>query len=330
MARIGAPLGRPIGAALEDNWWNRVGPESHWGITPEMRSRMNQDQAREAALENRYAGAAAAGANPVQLALMDPFRHFQRTGQSLTFMGTKNEPVFFTPGQGEQTRVELETAGSAIRAKSALESALMLEEVSNRYDPISQAIRGMTSQEKERVARVKTGYTEVFGEPGVVPGKAEQQEKIARIAAEPGAAETKEKARQFDILGPTREEEIATKKATRELLKPEQQRLKAITDTITAYSRIAQTTMDPNERQAIMEQIAELENERRTLVGVQGGAKATVKLPADIDQSFPPARHAGKVFEYEDDEGRISIWKSDGKKWNFIRVQPNGGVQAGR
>ena len=330
MARIGAPLGRPIGAALEDNWWNRVGPESHWGITPEMRSRMNQDQSREAALEDRYARAAAGGVNPVQLALMDPFRHFQRTGQSLTFMGAENEPVFFTPGQGELTRNELEAAGSAIRAKSALKSALMLEEVSGRYDPISQMVKGMTAQEKERVGKIKTGYTEVFGEPGVVPGKAEQEREVAKLRGEPVAAGTRESARQFDLLGPTREEDIATKKATRELLKPEQQRLKAITDTITAYSRIAQTTMDPNERQAIMEQIAELENERRTLTGVQGGVKSTIALPNDIIQNFPPAKHAGKLFEYEDDEGRVSIWKSDGKKWNFLRVQPNGGVQAGR
>src|SRR3990172_9350415 len=257
---------------------------------------------------------------------MDPSRHYQRTGQQLSFAG--DEPVLH-PG-GELGAELIRSIGRSQQADTALKSALMLEDVASRYDPISQAIKGMTAQEKERVGKIKTGYTEVFGEPRVVPGKAEQEREVAKLRGEPVAAGTRESARQFDLLGPTREEDIATKKATRELLKPEQQRLKAITDTITAYSRIAQTTMDPNERQAIMEQIAELENERRTLVGVQGGAKATVKLPADIDQSFPPARHAGKVFEYEDDEGRISIWKSDGKKWNFIRVQPNGGVQAGR
>jgi hypothetical protein len=79
--------------------------------------------------------------------------------------------------------------------------------------------------------------------------------------------------------------------------------------------------MDPNERQLIMEQIAELEKERRVLTGVQGGVKATIALPKDLQTQFPPSKHVGKVFEYEDDEGRISLWKSDGKSWNFLRVK---------
>lgn len=317
-----------IGIAPEDDTWNAQGPDSMWGINPQMRSAMTARNAADLAAENLFSTQIKAGMSPVQLALADPYRFYQRTGQGVNFIG--NEPTLFTPGSSTARDILGGTA-RAQGAETGMKNAMLIDELDRMIrgaDPISRALSALPPGQLEEIARIKSGFTEQYGGSyggRTAPSKYEGELGLVRGRNEPAMAAVAQQLREWEGAAPQRAQalkagEIKISQAER------QQQADALKSQIDNLTKFASQAYDTETGAAVMDTVKQLQHQWNQLVGVPEPTERPQEVPMEISAQYPPAKYRGKTLLFKDRQtGAELAYQSDGTKWSVVRYSPTQG-----
>jgi len=305
----------------ESEWSKRVGPESMYGITPEMRRSINLRDALEQGKEADYSKAAGGGATPLSLFLMDPERHYRRTGQS-AYMN-EGEPIWYTPGTPEARDIikysmSANAAGRSAKRWEEMDKMLKYSRES-AYDPVATAAARIDPETARRTALIKSGYTKEYGDPSAgIPTGYEREIGKQREQNVPALKQVEAGMEQFEKLAPSRAETIRTSQATGPL-KEREQTLETLNNTYKAAAAIAggsfndtavakaRLTMDETLDQML--KIAGLPPRKTRLI------KPPVGFEVELNKQHNPRNYSGDTVIITDAQGNQSMAKSDGKNW---------------
>lgn len=318
-----------IGQMPEEDVYS-ANPESLWGITPGMRADINRRDVLEGVRKQQFGNAVTSGANPIQLALLDPQLYYERTGQAVGF-DAEGQPYSWRPGfetaesLGSQKRALLEGRKLDIeqqKERDFLQSDVLRSQRQQINSPVAQAMNRLSPEVADAIAKIQGGYTGVYGDPSQgVPSTYEQKRTIQEIETSPFLAESKRREREFEEGAPRRAAETESIRKAPEL-KERELKVESIASGLKALGTALQTTYDLDSRAEILNKMDALQGQLNGLMGINyGPAKGgeggiSPDVLKDIRSRYNPRKYKGKRMIFRDPatQARV-VLESTGSEW---------------